>query len=147
MIKYSNVMRISELCRADRITGRTNGRRNLKAERSAMRRLLAERAKQGKVEKVGRSGWRAIYFAFAAALLLLSVVADPAAAQHSTTFRNSLGQTTGTATKDSNGTVTFRDGSGRTTGTATTNVNSATQTTTFRDGSGRTTGTATRNNR
>jgi hypothetical protein len=95
MIKYSNVMRISELCRADRITGRTDGRRNLKAERSAMRRLLAERAKQGKVEKVGRSGWRAIYFAFAAALLLLSVVADPAAAQHSTTFRNSQGQTTG----------------------------------------------------
>jgi hypothetical protein len=41
----------------------------------------------------------------------------PAAAQKQTIFRNSLGQTTGTATTNSNGTVTFRDASGRTTGT------------------------------
>jgi hypothetical protein len=75
----------------------------------------------------------------AAALSL--ALAGAAAAQHSTTFRNSLGQTTGTATRDSNGTVTFRDGSGRTTGTATTNSNG---TTTFRNSLGQTTGTATR---
>ena len=58
-----------------------------------------------------------------------------------TTFRDSSGRTTGTATRDSNGTVTFRDGSGRTTGTATRDSNG---TTTYRDASGRTTGTATR---
>ena len=61
-----------------------------------------------------------------------------ASAQPSTTFRNEKGQTSGTATTDSNGTTTFRGGSGRTTGTATTDSNG---TTTFRDASGRTTGT------
>jgi hypothetical protein len=78
---------------------------------------------------------------FALALVMLAAVADPAAAQNQTTFRNSLGQTTGTATRDSNGTTTFRDGSGRTTGTATTNSNG---TITFRNEKGQTTGTATR---
>jgi hypothetical protein len=68
-------------------------------------------------------------------------LAGAAAAQNQTTFRDSSGRTTGTATKDSNGTVTFRDASGRTTGTATTNSSG---TTTFRNSSGQTTGTATR---
>ena len=78
---------------------------------------------------------------------LLAVVAltlatiTVASAEGQTTFRNSLGQTTGTATRDSNGTTTFRDASGRTTGTATINSNG---TTTFRNSSGQTTGTATR---
>jgi hypothetical protein len=72
-----------------------------------------------------------------AALLFLPVHAH---AQHSTTFRDASGQTTGTVTTDSNGTKTFRDAGGRTTGTATRDSNG---TTTFRDVSGRTTGTAT----
>ena len=41
------------------------------------------------------------------ALVLLAALATPAAAQNQTTFRNSQGQTTGTATRDSNGTTTF----------------------------------------
>ena len=45
------------------------------------------------------------------ALVLLAALATPAAAQNQTTFRNSQGQTTGTATRDSNGTTTFLDGS------------------------------------
>jgi hypothetical protein len=36
-----------------------------------------------------------------------------------TTFRDSSGRTTGTATTDSGGTTTFRDAGGRTTGTTT----------------------------
>jgi hypothetical protein len=78
---------------------------------------------------------------YLSAFVLLATLVTPAAAQNQTTFRNSSGQTTGTATRDSNGTVTFRDGSGRTTGTATTNSNG---TTTFRNSLGQTTGTATR---
>jgi YD repeat-containing protein len=81
---------------------------------------------------------------FALALVVLAAVADPAAAQNQTTFRDASGRTTGTVTTDSNGTKTFRDASGRTTGTATTNSNG---TTTFRDASGRTTGTVTRSGR
>ena len=71
---------------------------------------------------------------YLSALVLLTALVAPAAAQNQTTFRNSQGQTTGTATTDSNGTTTFRDGSGRTTGTATTNSKG---TTTFRGGSAR----------
>jgi hypothetical protein len=55
---------------------------------------------------------------YIAALTLAMITA--ASAQHSTTFRDASGRTTGTATTDSNGTTTFRDGSGRTTGTAST---------------------------
>jgi hypothetical protein len=58
-----------------------------------------------------------------------------------TTFRDSSGRQTGTASTNSNGVTTFRDATGRQTGTATTNGNG---TTTFRDGSGRMTGTAER---
>ena len=75
----------------------------------------------------------------AIATALAVLVVAPAAAQNQTTFRNSTGQITGTATTDSNGTVTFRDGRGSTTGTATKSGN----TTTFRDARGSTTGTAT----
>jgi hypothetical protein len=71
------------------------------------------------------------------ALTLAMITA--ASAQNQTTFRDASGRTTGTATRDSNGTTTFRDASGRTTGTATRDSNG---TTTFRDASGRTTGTA-----
>jgi hypothetical protein len=46
-------------------------------------------------------------------------LAGAAAAQNSTTFRNERGQTTGTATTNSNGTTTFRNERGQTTGTAT----------------------------
>jgi hypothetical protein len=64
-------------------------------------------------------------------------------AQNQTTFRDSGGRTTGTATTDSQGTTTFRDAGGRTTGTATfSNQGSAGSATTFRDAGGRTTGTA-----
>jgi hypothetical protein len=65
----------------------------------------------------------------------------PAASQQSpqTTFRDSRGSTTGTATTDSQGTSVFRDAGGRTTGTASTDSQG---TTTFRDSGGRTTGTA-----
>jgi hypothetical protein len=71
-----------------------------------------------------------------AAFLFLPVHAY---AQNQTTFRDSGGRTTGTATTDSHGTTTFRDAGGRTTGTATKDSNG---TTTFRDAGGRTTGTA-----
>jgi hypothetical protein len=79
---------------------------------------------------------------FIACLSLLAMVAA-ASAEPQTIFRDSSGRTTGTATRDSNGTTTFRDASGRTTGTAThSNQGSAGGTTTFRDAGGRTTGTA-----
>jgi hypothetical protein len=52
-----------------------------------------------------------------AALMLAAITA--ASAQNQTTFRDARGRTTGTATRDSNGTTTFRDAGGRTTGTAT----------------------------
>jgi hypothetical protein len=76
-----------------------------------------------------------------AVVLAASLMVTLARAQNQTTFRDSSGRTTGTATTNSNGTKTFRDASGRTTGTATTNSSG---TTTFRDAGGRTTGTATR---
>ena len=131
-------MRISELTRADRITGRSDGKRNLKTERSAMRRLLKKRAELGLVEKIGRGRWGAIYPVISVAILI--ALAMPAAAQNQTTFRDSSGRTVGTASTDSQGTVTFRDSGGRTTGTASTDSQG---TTTFRDSGGRTTGTAT----
>lgn len=59
--RYSKPMWIIELTRADRITGRSDGRRNLKTERSAMRRRLRKREQQGEIEKIGRGLWRAIY--------------------------------------------------------------------------------------
>jgi hypothetical protein len=75
-----------------------------------------------------------------AAILFLPMSAQ---AQNQTTFRDSGGRTTGTATTDSQGTTTFRDAGGRTTGTAThSNQGSAGGTTTFRDAGGRTTGSA-----
>jgi hypothetical protein len=75
-----------------------------------------------------------------AASIILALAAVPYAyAQNQTTFRDSSGRTTGTATTSSSGTTTFRDSSGRTTGTASRNSSG---TTTFRDSSGRTTGTA-----
>jgi len=74
-----------------------------------------------------------------AALFLLAMAYRAHA--EATTYRDSAGRLTGTATRDSNGTTTFRDSSGRLTGTASTNNNG---TTTFRDGSGRMTGTAER---
>src|SRR5262245_49815003 len=52
-------------------------------------------------------------------VIALVLAAATAASAQTTTFRNSQGQITGTATKDSNGQITFRDRSGRTTGTAT----------------------------
>jgi hypothetical protein len=52
-----------------------------------------------------------------AAILFLPVHAY---AQNQTTFRDSGGRTTGTASTGSQGTTTFRDASGRTTGTAST---------------------------
>ena len=73
-------------------------------------------------------------------LLASLLVVGLARAQHSTTFCNSSGQTTGTATTSGN-TTTFRNEKGQTTGTATTN---STGTTTFRNEKGQTTGTATR---
>jgi YD repeat-containing protein len=83
-----------------------------------------------------------IYMVMAAAIvaIALAMFGRPANSQQ-TTFRNSSGQITGTATTDSNGQKTFRDGSGRMTGTSTRDSNG---TTTFRDGSGRMTGTSTR---
>jgi hypothetical protein len=42
-----------------------------------------------------------------------------AMAQNQTTFRDSSGQTTGTATREGNGTTTFRNNLGQQTGTAT----------------------------
>jgi hypothetical protein len=71
----------------------------------------------------------------AAALLTLT---SAAMAQNQTTFRDSRGSTTGTATRNGDTTV-FRDAGGRTTGTAT---RSSSGTTTFRDARGRTTGTS-----
>jgi hypothetical protein len=76
---------------------------------------------------------------FMLALGVLAVAPFAASAQPSTTFRDSMGRITGTATTNSNGTTTFRDGSGRTTGTASTDSNG---TTSYRDASGRITGTA-----
>jgi hypothetical protein len=74
-------------------------------------------------------------------IALILGLAMPASAQNQTTFRDSSGRTTGTATRDSQGTTVFRDSSGRTTGTATRDSQG---TTTFRDSGGRTTGTSSR---
>jgi hypothetical protein len=60
-------------------------------------------------------------------------------AQSKTTYRDSSGRTTGSATTNSSGKTTYRDSSGRTTGSATTNSSGKT---TYRDASGRTTGTS-----
>jgi hypothetical protein len=74
---------------------------------------------------------------FTACLCLLATV-TAASAEPQTRFRDASGRTTGTATRDSNGTTTFRDASGRTTGTATfSNHGSAGGTTTLRDAGGR----------
>ena len=62
-----------------------------------------------------------------------------ASAQSKTTYRDSSGRTTGSATTNSSGKTTYRDSSGRTTGSATTNSSGKT---TYRDASGRTTGTS-----
>jgi hypothetical protein len=84
-------------------------------------------------------GWQCFKRAlFCGLVLWLLSFAVPAKAQNQTTFRDSRGSTTGTATRSGN-TVTFRDSRGSTTGTATRSSNG---TTTFRDAGGRTTGTA-----
>jgi hypothetical protein len=82
--------------------------------------------------------------AIALCVTILLAMITAAAAQNQTTFRDGRGQTTGTATTDSNGQTTFRDAQGRTTGTAATNSNG---TVTFRNEKGQTTGTATRSGR
>jgi hypothetical protein len=69
---------------------------------------------------------------------VLLALAEPAAAQNQTMFRDSRGSTTGTATTYGN-TTTFRDTGGRTSGTAT---RDSSGTTVFRDAGGRTTGAA-----
>jgi len=56
---------------------------------------------------------------YLSAFILLTALVAPAAAQNQTTFRNSQGQTTGTAPTNSKGTTTFRNEKGQTTGTAT----------------------------
>jgi len=138
-VKKSLPMRLAELCRAERITGVAAPGRNLKAERSAMRRRMRELERQGKAEQVGgRYGpWRAIYALAAVAVLL--ALAGPVAAQQSpqSTFRDSGGRVVGTSTIDTGGTTTFRDAGGRTTGTASRDGQG---TVTFRDSGGRTTG-------
>lgn len=70
-----------------------------------------------------------------AALLAATVVTQ--AQNYQRTFRDASGRTTGTSSRDSNGTVTYRDASGRTTGTSSRDSGGRT---TFRDASGRTTG-------
>ena len=50
---------------------------------------------------------------FMLAFGMLAVAPFAASAQPSTTFRDSMGRTVGTASTNSNGTTTFRDGSGR----------------------------------
>lgn len=72
--------------------------------------------------------------------LALFATITAASAQNQTTFRDSRGTTTGTATTDSQGTTVFRDAGGRTTGTATQSRSGGD--TVFRDAGGRTTGTA-----
>jgi hypothetical protein len=62
-----------------------------------------------------------------------------ASAQSKTTYRDSSGRTTGSATTNSSGKTTYRDASGRTTGTSSTNSSGKT---TYKDASGRTTGTS-----
>jgi hypothetical protein len=61
ILKYSNPMSLAELCRADRFSGQTPDRRDRPDERRRKRARLEELAKEGKVEKVGPSSWRAIY--------------------------------------------------------------------------------------
>lgn len=60
-IKYSNVMTTAQLTRANRIQGKTDGKRDLAAELKGMHRLMSERVRQGKAIKIGRSAWRAVY--------------------------------------------------------------------------------------
>ena len=76
---------------------------------------------------------------YIASLLLLA--ATPVFAQQSPqqTFRDSHGNTIGTATRSGNQTI-FRDNRGNTTGSSTTDSRGNT---TFRDASGRTTGSST----
>ena len=76
----------------------------------------------------------------AAITLALSSISI-ASAQSKTTYRDSSGRTTGSATTNSSGKTTYRDASGRTKGTAST---SSSGKTTYRDASGRTTGSSTR---
>lgn len=78
--------------------------------------------------------------AFALALAIIFIISVIVAhGEPMTTFRDSRGATTGTATTNSSGVTTFRDARGATTGTATRDGNGQT---TFRDSRGATTGTA-----
>ena len=78
---------------------------------------------------------------YLSAFVLLAALVTPAAAQNQTTFRNERGQTTGTATRDSNSNTTFRNERGQTIGTSSTNSSGVT---TFRNERGQTIGTSTR---
>lgn len=82
---------------------------------------------------------KAVLTVCAAITLAVSSVSI-ASAQSKTTYRDSSGRTTGSATTDSSGKTTYRDPSGRTTGSSSTNSSGKT---TYRDPSGRTTGTST----
>ena len=129
-VKHSNVMRLSELCRADRILGRTDGTRNLKAERSEKRRLLQKREAEGKIQKVGRSGWRVLYLVAA----FIVVVASTSAFAETKNFYDARGNRLGSATTY-DGVTVYYDAGGDRTGSATL---SPSGTTTYRDKFGRT---------
>jgi hypothetical protein len=74
-----------------------------------------------------------------AAMTLAVSSINIASAQSKTTYRDSSGRTTGSATTNSSGKTTYRDASGRTTGSSSTNSSGKT---TYKDASGRTTGTS-----
>ena len=59
--QVSGAMTTAQLTRALRILHLTDGRRDLGAERAAMRKRLQGLAAQGKVKKSGRAGWKAVY--------------------------------------------------------------------------------------
>ena len=71
------------------------------------------------------------------ALFLILLLVYSRAGERSEVFRDSRGNTTGTATRSGNQTI-FRDNRGNTTGSSTTDSQG---TTTFRDNRGNTTGT------
>jgi hypothetical protein len=61
VVKKSNPIFESEMCRSNRVQGLTDGRRDLKAELDAVHALMLERERQGLVENVGWRKWVVLY--------------------------------------------------------------------------------------
>jgi hypothetical protein len=61
MVKFSITMTTAQLTRANRIQGKTDGKRDLAAERRQVRANMRKRVRDGLAREVGRDAWQAVY--------------------------------------------------------------------------------------